>query len=182
MDYKQFLTGYKAAKDKEAYVKKHMKRLYVPYTEKMAEAKKISELATHVEINGRKVYKKDTPLQYFLTTMRIIALYTDVTGAQDGFEMAMYDAIVSSDAITSIFSCIPESEITQFKTMIDMYISDIYENERDLVSYIETKIEAINLTSNQIFEALGEIVAQTELKDNKNNIVEFPNNEPEGVE
>lgn len=177
MEYKQFITGFKNSKDKEAYAKKHVKVSYVPYADKLTEAKKIADIATHVEINGKKVYKKNTPIQYYLTTVRILMLYTDITS--EGNDIEMYDQLVSTDAITPLFSHIPESELAQFKAMIDMCVSDIYENERDLVSFLETKIEAIGLTTDTIIQSLSEVISKNEeTKEVGNNVVDFPMNPP----
>lgn len=165
MNFIEFSQKFKISKDKESFVKKHIKRTYVPYAEKLAEAKKIAEVSTHIIVNqetGEQMYKKDTPIQYFLKTTRLLFLYTDIEIDNNDINK-VYDTLAESGAFEYIFSSIPEGEITQFSSMIDMCVSDIYENERDLTSFFETKLTAFNLTFNEIVGAfqntIGELTA-----------------------
>ena len=153
MKYFEFVQKFKISKDKEALVKKHIKRQYVPYSEKLAEAKKIAELSTHTTINDIKTYRKDTPIIYFLKTIRLIALYTDIEEEVPSNINKFYDSLAEVGAFDALLSQIPEGEITQFSAMIDMCVSDIYENERDLSAFLDTKFEALGIVLNTMFDS-----------------------------
>lgn len=172
MLYSEFNNKMKIAKDKEATAKKHIRRTYVPYSEKLAEAKKIAEISTHTVINDKAVYKKNTPIQYFLKITRLISLYTDIELTEDINKA--YDSLAESKNLDLLISQIPESEITQFTTMVEMCVSDIYENERDLSSFIETKIEAFGLSLNQMVDSLKETIENVDMEQVKNVISKTP--------
>ena len=189
MDYTKFVSGYKTAKDKETYVKKHIIKQYLPYRIKLSIAHQIAENSTHIEINGKKVYKKDTPSQYFTTIMQLIAQYTDIEFDVKILDQT-YDALMECGALQIILSVIPDSEVSEFRTLVEMYMSDIYENERDLTSFIERKLEAINLSTDQMLSSLKDMLGQIQEKEDnennenyenikkENNISEFPMNPP----
>ena len=156
MKYTDFIQKFKISKDKETLVKKHIKRQYVPYAEKLSEAKKIADVSTHVTINDKQIYKKNTPILYFLKTIRLLALYTDIEQAEDADINKFYDSLAEIGAFDALLSQIPEGEITQFSAMIDMCVSDIYENERDLSAFLDTKFEALGIVFNTMFESFKE--------------------------
>ena len=175
MDYEEFVQKYKVSKDKEAFAKKHIKRQYVPYVEKLSEAKKIANISTHVTIDKKIVYSKNTPILYFLKTTRLLALYTDVEIKETDNINNAYDALAEIGAFDTLLSQIPEGEITQFTAMIDMCVADIYENERDIASFLDTKFEALGMILNTMLESfkqtLGDVNVEQLVKDN---ISKFP--------
>lgn len=177
MDYTKFITGYKLNKDKDDFIKKHITKQYVPYATKLTLAQSIAKTCTHVTIDGKEVYKKNTPSQYFATVMQLITQYTDIQ-YDISIINQVYDALVESGAMQVLLSSIPESEVTEFRTLIDMCVSDIYENERDVTSFLETKIEAINLTVNQMLSSLNETISAFK-PESENNEDDFPMNKVE---
>lgn len=168
MIYTEFIQKFKISKDKEAFVKKHIKRTYVPYAEKLAEAKKIADLSTHTtlttSLGTEIIYKKDTPVLYFLKTIRLINLYTDVEQGETSDINKFYDSLAEIGAFDALLSQISEGEITQFSAMIDMCVSDIYENERDLVSFLDTKFEAMKMILNSASEFLKDKLSESNIE------------------
>ena len=182
MLYTDFIQKFKISKDKEALAKKHIKRTYVPYAEKLAESKKIADISTHATIttpSGTEVvYKKDTPILFFLKTTRLLNLYTDIEQGETSDINKFYDSLAEIGAFDILLSQIPESEVTQFSAMIDMCVSDIYENERDLSSFLDTKFEAISMVLSTMLESIKETVKDTNIEQLiQNNISKFPDSE-----
>ena len=178
MDYTKFIAGYKTAKDAEEYTKKHIIKKYIPYATKLSIAKAIAQNCTHITIDDKTIYKKDTPAQYFTTIMQLIAQYTDIEF--DGPIVAeVYDSLAEVGALNSLLCVIPESEVTELRALVDMCVSDIYDNERDLTSFFETKVEAINLSINQMLLSFSDTLAQLkETQENQDVENDFPMNKP----
>ena len=168
MDFTKFIQQFKVAKDKEAFVKKHIVKQYISYGVKLTLAHSIAKTCTHISIDGKDYYKKDTPAQYFTTIMQLVKQYTDIA-FEDSNIAAVYDALMEVGALSSILASIPESEVAEFRALVDMCVSDIYDNERDITSFLETKFEAINLSVEQIMNGLTEAIGAAQ-----NNITEFP--------
>ena len=164
MDYIKVVTQYKTSKDKESFVKKHIKRSYVPYTEKLTEAIEIAKQSTHIVIDEKEIYKKNTPMTRFLSMIRIITLYTDIECEQDQV-INMYDALSKEGLMVQILSSIPETEIGEFMSLVDMCIADTYENEREISTIVENKMEAINIVLSQVFSVLENTLSQPEVKE-----------------
>ena len=57
---------------------------------------------------------------------------------------------------------IPSNEYTRWQMVFDMIAGDVMENERSLVSYLDTNIKAINKSVNTVIEIIGEIVQNKE--------------------
>ena len=164
MDYIKVVAQYKTSKDKEAFIKKHIKTQYVPYVEKLREALNIANASTHIKVDSKQVYKKDTPMMRFLSMNKLVSLYTDIT-FDDSNVVGMYDALSKEGLMPLLLSSIPETEVSEFMSLVDMCVNDIYENERELSTIIENKLEAINLVVSQVFSTFEETLSQPEVKE-----------------
>lgn len=154
MKYTDFIIQYKAAKEKEQFAAKHVKKQYMGYAEKLALSKSIAKKASWDE--GGK-YTRNTLLQMWLLQTNMIMYYTDITWDEKDVITA-YDALVESGAFEDIFAAIPETERVQLQGMTDMEMSDIYINFRDIPVWFDTKIEALNLGLGSIISGLQETV------------------------
>ena len=182
MDYIKFIPQFKTSKDQEALCKKHIVKQYLPYATKLTLAKSIAKACTHIEVDGKEIYKKDTPSQYFTTIMQMVQQYTDITFDGNIVDKA-YDALMEVGALPMLLSSISETEITEFRTLVDMCVSDIYDNERDLTSFLETKLEAISMSTDQMLKSLGDTIVGLQKKtdnteETADNIDDFPMNKP----
>lgn len=174
MEYTKFVQQYKVSKDKEAFVKKHITKTYVPYVEKISKASGIALGCTHTIPGQPELYKKDTPSQYFGTIMRLIEMYTDITFA-DADVVKVFDTLTEQGILDIILSSIPETETTQFRSLVDMCVSDIYENERDISTLLDNKFSALQLTVNTLLESLQDTLQNVDFnKLVQDNISQFP--------
>lgn len=138
-----FVSNVKKESDLNKYIKKHIVNEYVNYDHKIDECKEIVELSSYKEVNGQKVYWKDTPKQYFVFVWRLIKNYTDID--MDSNTLDCYNELNKNGLIDAIISNIPEKEYLEFKTILEMTDNDLYVNTRDIVPFLETKVEAMKL-------------------------------------
>ena len=164
MDYVKVITQFKATKDKEAFAKKHITTEYVPYAEKLTEALEISKRGTHIVVNEKEIYKKNSPTIRYLSMIRIISLYTDIEYQPDK-SLEMYDALSKNGLMVLLLSSIPETELSEFMSLVDMCVNDIYENERDITAIVESKAEAIRLGANQLLNSMTNAFSQENIKE-----------------
>ena len=173
MDFTAFVQQYKAAKNKDALVKKHIKKTYVPYAEKLSRAHGIAATCTHAAKDHPEIYKKDTPTQYFATIMHLIEMYADLDFSGTDFVKA-FDTMSECGLIEAILASIPESEVVLFRTLVDMCVSDIYENEHDLSSVVERKLNALSLYLNTSFDSIQDTLKDPDLSENtEENVFRF---------
>lgn len=153
MDYKKFIDEYNVANDKTKYVQKHMLNSYVSYEDKIAECQKIIDITSHkmVNINDQehKIYWNNTPMQHMFYILTLISLYTDIEWTKDSGDsnenLKVYNELSKNGSIYTIISLITPFEKQSFDTVLNMVEEDTYENERSIPSYLDTKIDALEL-------------------------------------
>lgn len=161
MKYDEFIEKYNQASDKKKFLIKHMVKKYLPYQDKIAEAKEIIKRTCYVEIDGRKVYQQNSPLYFMLFMLRIIANYTDITFEEGAEALTAFNALSEVGLLEPIISVIPPKEYDTFNTVLQMCKDDEMENYRSLAGFFETKVEALGLSLN----ALAEAAQKLEVKD-----------------
>lgn len=153
MDYKKFIDEYNVANDKAKYVQKHMLNSYVPYEDKVSECRKIIDITSHkmVTVNDQehKIYWNNTPMQHMFYILTLISLYTDIEWTKDSGDsnenLKVYNELSKNGSIYTIISLITPFEKQSFDTVLNMVEEDTYENERSIPSYLDTKIDALEL-------------------------------------
>ena len=96
--------------------------------------------------------------------IRIISLYTDIEYQPDK-SLEMYDALSKNGLMVLLLSSIPETELSEFMSLVDMCVNDIYENERDITAIVESKAEAIRLGANQLLNSMTNAFSQENIKE-----------------
>ena len=154
MKVKEFIEEYESLSKKKEYSPiNHITINYLSYSRKIAMIKGIVDAASYIEISGKKIYKRNTPQMYFLFSMKLLETYTDI---EIGTEKVVneYDSLVSSGAMDAILSCIPASEKTILNGMLDMTVDDLENNTRSIVSFLETKMDSIDIAINTFLDVL----------------------------
>ena len=160
MNVKQFVEGYKTTtKGKEEYAKKHIKKNYLPYAEKIAIGDRIVKVSLYAG-DLVKVFKINTPVKTMFLNMAIIDAYSDIDFE---FTVDEYDLLSESGAIEDLLSAIPDSEVALCATTVEAMIADEVENTRSLVSFIETKYEALKA----VFDSLLQVVEELNISVNQ---------------
>ena len=170
MTVKDFVEAFKTS---SFDVSKHITTKYLPYAEKMAEAKEIAERSTHIEVNGQQIFNVNTPMQYHLFIQRIITRYTDIEIENP---VEDFDDLNEVGAIDAIIQAIPQREYAEFDTVVKMSMSDVMENERSFAGFLDTKFNALKILFDAVLEddQIKEAISSA-----AQNIVPFPTNDDE---
>lgn len=171
--YKQFVTKFNNAEDKVEFCKSHIINKYVDYQTKLTEVRRIADLGNYSSIPSfeeneggqeRRIYKRNTPIMFYLLKMRLLINYTDIE-IKDGEELDAFNALEEIGAVDGLISSIPENETIKWNTMLQMTNDDIYANERDFASYLDTKVDALGMVLNTLLSGLGEVADRLESQD-----------------
>lgn len=150
----EFIKEYLESKKRKEYTpSEHIKLDYLPHTQKIALVKGVVDAASYVTVNGKEVYKRDTPNMLFLFSMKLVETYTDIE-INTAQVVNEYDDLVRCGAMDALLFCIPESEIKILKSLLDMVQDDLETNTRSLISFLETKTDSINMAINSLVEVL----------------------------
>lgn len=144
---------------KEKDIAKHIVNTYVSYATKIDECRKIVDLNSYKEVNDEKIYWKNTPGQYFMFVIRLIANYTDIDMGERILDS--YDSLNKENMINEIISTIPQTEYEEWRTLLQMCDDDAYENLRSMPSWLETKFDSMKLVFDSMSEVLGQIGINT---------------------
>ena len=171
--YKQFVTKYNNSENKAAFCKSHIVNNYVAYEEKLTEVRRIADLGNYSSVpsledenESKTIFKRNTPIMYYLLKMRLLNDYTDIE-IKDGEELETFNALEEVGAVDALVSSISENEVTKWHTMLQMVNDDIYMNEREIVSYLETKTDALSMVMDTMLSGLGEVANKLELIQNE---------------
>ncbi len=128
---------------KESVIEKHITRQYVPLEEKIAEAKKIIEMACYkdvVDVEGKvqKMFWVDSNKQHFLTMLALIRMYTDLTFSKD--TLKDYNMLTEKGYEDMLISALPKKDVMTFMNIIDNTYDDEYENVNSIQGRIKNLI------------------------------------------
>ena len=155
MRVNEFIDEFKKAQDKESYTKLHIIKNYLPFAEKISVCNKIAEYTTHKQVQEKKIFSIDSAMRYMLFVFTIVECYTDIELGKDDERMKAFDLLEMNNVMFFIRNCLGD-EYARIDTVLKMQVEDIYNNERDLPSFLETKIDAVNL----VLERMGEMYEQ----------------------
>ena len=135
-----------------------IKTKYIPIALKMLECDLIIKSAYYTTMKigdiEKKIFRQNTVAKRVLLNMMLIDKYTNIE-----FDKARvfdeYDKLMERELMLPIIEKIPESEILEFHDIMESMIHDIFVNERDLVSYIDNKLEALNLSLDDMITSLA---------------------------
>lgn len=136
---------------KERYIKNNLKIIpYLSFVTKSTLASKIMDISMYEyesfadkdeTIKRKKTgnIKADSVIQYLLFYRIVIENYTNLKIETEGF-YEEYDLLNQANLIDKIMQQIPEKEIDELKTIIDMKKNDIMINVYDTHNYISRQI------------------------------------------
>ena len=167
MTVKEFVEGYKKAKDKIDFVNKHITTNYVPYIEKVTHCKSIAKATTHKMVGENEYFVIDSPTRHLLYTIKLIELYTDIEIDLQNIAND-YDELNKNKILGVILNAISEDEQTEFKFILESVMNDIYENERSVGAILGISKEAIGMTIGSIFDGIQDAFEKNEVPENEN--------------
>lgn len=155
MTIDKFIKDFLEINDKEKYINGHIKRQYIPYEEKIAICDKVIKNSCYKEINGNLKYYQNTPIQNQLFALALIQNYTDLEMGNDSVEILKnYNLLEEKKLIGVIFNAIPE--YNEMSILLEMMNDDEYENNKSLVSFLDNKIDALNILLKQLETQISE--------------------------
>ena len=163
MDVDFFVKQIAMNKDKDAYVDSKIRTQYIPYEEKISKIENIIRSTSIVkdDVTGIEIFKRNTPACNLLFNLTLIDLYTDI---EIDFEHVLkdYNALEEKGFINLLLKHIPADEYISWQKLFDMIASDFMENERSLVSYLETRLGALDKTADSIVNVIKELEIENE--------------------
>lgn len=143
MRVKDFVYNLEKKKEDDVakFVEKHLKTHYISYSRKMSEAELIVKHSSTVEVNGKEVFRVSSPMRWMLFVLAVLRNYTTLELNAENL-VEDFDALDKSGAIETLFAVIGK-DIDTFNTVLTMTYDDYAANERDLVSFVEHKIDAM---------------------------------------
>lgn len=177
---------------KKTYLNKVIKvKSHVSYVQREVIAKQIIDTAhfsipvdtditklTDEELNNLpKIPTINHSAQYVLSALMLVDLYTNVEidFKQGAFQ---YDKLVETGVINYVLDNIPESEINEFKMLIDYKYEEYYQRYFSIKSYIDSKLKnfesIISILTDTITTSLDKI-DKDEVKEVINIVKEIKN-------
>ena len=117
--------------------------------------------------NIEKVPKINRSSQYVMSALMLVDLYTNIKidFAKGAFQ---YDKLVESEIINHVLENVPESEINEFKMLIDYKYDEYYQKYFSMKAYVDSKLS--NLES--IIGMLTDIITTSIDKISKDKVID----------
>ena len=165
MNVDVFVKQIKMNKDRETYIQQRIIKDYIPYEEKIARCEQIINVSSYIDVGDHKIYRINTPIRFLLTALTIINEYTDIDISFDDDQFVKeYNLLDANGLIDELLKAIPKHEHETWMMLLTMIDDDKHENERSLIAYFDTKIEAIT----NILTTSLEAIANTEATSDNN--------------
>lgn len=156
MNVKEFETN------KDAVNQIELKADYIPYIEKIADCKNIADVTSHKQITENKsVFVVDSPTRHLFFVMKLVQLYTNIEFDEMAISSA-YDILNKTGALDYIFNTIPENEQKEWKSIMDMVMDDMYENEKSTSTILGNMKDSISMVVGSMISAMEEAVDNVE--------------------
>lgn len=171
----EFVEKYNEAKQKNAFVNKHIVTNYITYETKISLAKNIVEISMYKDINGKKVFVPNTPVRYMLFVQALIDSYTDLewdTKVNEQGESvldvsASFNNLEKNGAVETLIAAIGD-DVTKFTTVLNMVVDDETDLNRSIIPFFETKFEAVSM----VFDSLSQAIETPEIKEKITQLLE----------
>lgn len=171
MNIKEFIDEFKKIDkedDKKAFVKKHITKTYIPYSNKMLIAQKLAEITTFADAEKRDKLRLNTNLRHAYLALEALALYTDIevkfekTDENDIDVIFYYDMLDEVHLDEYVSRGIGE-DYYALDNMVCADVEDIIDSQSDIGGIIKSSVsewidqfaEVLNgIDANQIVQLL----------------------------
>lgn len=160
MKIEDFIKEYNSSANKEECVKKHIVDKYVPYEEKIALCKNVVKAANYR--NGK--FESNGPIQYMFFAITLLSKYTDIDVTEGTKTFDVFNSLDSLGLIDMFYTFMPEKELSKMQAVLGMVNDDFTENERSLIAYLDTKMDAMNIALDGLINAIGDKNGENENK------------------
>lgn len=148
MKVKEFIKNYKIAdKIRDGginYIKEHMVKSYVPYIEKMSICQMLINSCWYRtdQNTGNRRLVVNSPNLRLIYLMSLVRQYTDIQLQFEGTKIVEdYDDLRRTGILGVILHQIPNSQIDQFNSVLQMAKQDLFKNEYEIGAYIRNRID-----------------------------------------
>lgn len=143
------------AKDKtfEDFIKKHITTEYIDFMTKCVYCDSIVKSTCYVKDGDKEFVKINSANRYLFFVMRLLQLYTDLD-INNKNPLDDYDKLNKVGAIETLIAAIPESEYTEFSTLLNMKMDDFKDNEYSITALLYNLKQSFSLSAEVITEAL----------------------------
>ena len=113
--------------------------------------------------NIEKVPKINRSSQYVMSALMLVDLYTNIKidFAKGAFQ---YDKLVESGLINYVLENVPESEINEFKMLIDYKYDEYYQKYFSMKSYVDSKLNDLELVINTLTDMITTTLSKIDKK------------------
>lgn len=113
--------------------------------------------------NIEKVPKINRSSQYIMSALMLVDLYTNIkiNFAKGAFQ---YDKLVESGIINYVLENVPESEINEFKMLIDYKYDEYYQKYFSMKSYVDSKLNDLELVINTLTDMIATTLSKIDEK------------------
>ena len=171
----EFVEKYNEAKQKNAFVNKHIVTNYITYETKISLARNIVEVSMYKYINEKKRFIPNTPVRYMLFVQALIDSYTDLewdTKVNEQGESVLdvstsFNNLEKNGAVEALIAAIGD-DVTKFTTVLNMVVDDETDLNRSIIPFFETKFEAVSM----VFDSLSQAIETPEIKEKITQLLE----------
>ena len=113
--------------------------------------------------NIEKVPKINRSSQYIMSALMLVDLYTNIkiNFAKGAFQ---YDKLVESGIINYVLENVPESEINEFKMLIDYKYDEYYQKYFSMKAYVDSKLNDLELVINTLTDMITTTLSKIDEK------------------
>ena len=113
--------------------------------------------------NIEKVPKINRSSQYVMSALMLVDLYTNIKidFAKGAFQ---YDKLVESGLINYVLENVPESEINEFKMLIDYKYDEYYQKYFSMKAYVDSKLNDLELVINTLTDIIATTLSKIDEK------------------
>lgn len=161
-----FVKSFKAnskAKDKtfEEFINKHITTKYVDFITKSVYCDSIIKSTCFVKDGDREFIKFNSTSRYLFFVMRLIQLYTDIEITEEDV-VSDFDKLNEVGAINTLMQAIPESEYSEFSTLLNMKLDDLRDNEYSITAMLYNFKNSLTLSEEVINSVINELKKQAD--------------------
>lgn len=138
----------------ETFIKKHIITDYIEYATKCIYCDSIINATCYVKVGEKRIVRFNSSTRYLFFTMKVIELYTDIEINADDV-LGDYDKLNKVGAIGNLIAGIPESEYSEFYTLLNMKLDDLRDNEYCVTALLYNFKESFSLSEDVIKEVLS---------------------------
>lgn len=141
---KDFIEGLNQIEDKEnkkKYIGSFIRRKYVSYGVKVDSCHRIVSSSYYVDgEENTKFLHINSPAAFMLFCLEIVSQYTSIVIDYSNV-INSYDLLREDNVIETIFSFIPEYELHEYETVLEMVKDDVIKNEYEPHAYLRGLID-----------------------------------------